>query len=85
MAGEAGRIRKGVKVSVTAVHAGVLAYFGWKSGWPPLYACIADMPVEVADTFFMCLAWDQAQETQERMNQMARQKQSELLQQLHGK
>lgn len=61
----------------------MLAYFGWKCQWPPLYACISDMPVEVGEVFFMCLSWDQAKEQQERMEADAKRRAEELIRSLH--
>ncbi|HXJ39444.1 MAG TPA: hypothetical protein VNH18_09190 [Bryobacteraceae bacterium] len=37
------------------------------------------MPVEVGDVFFFAMAFDQAKDSEDRMNQMAREKQAELL------
>ena len=27
------------------VHPGILCYLHWMRGWPPMYACMADMPL----------------------------------------
>ena len=56
----------------------MLAYYGHKAQWPPLYACLADMPVEVGDVFFFCLGYDQGKDQEERMVQHGLEKAREL-------
>lgn len=64
------------------MHPGVIAYYGQKCGWLPLYSCLADMPVEIGEVYFLCVAHDQAKDAEERMLAMARQKQEELRERL---
>jgi hypothetical protein len=47
-----------------------------------MYRSISEMPVEVGDVFFMCLAHDQALNAQEYLEQVARDKQSQLIREL---
>lgn len=37
------------------------------------------MPVEIGDVFFFCMGFDQAKDSEDRMNEMAKQKQRELV------
>lgn len=53
-------LRAGDACPLAQMHEGVLAYLHWKNGYPPLYACMADMPAETGLVFEYCLATDRA-------------------------
>jgi len=53
------------------LHEGVLAYLHQKNGWLPVYACVADMPVETAEVFLLCVGGEGAEQSKRRMLDIA--------------
>ena len=61
----AGRLRAGEPCLLLEMHAGVQAYLHWRNGYPPLYACMAEMSAETGLVLEYCLSTERAKERPE--------------------